>query len=737
MKLWIVGRALGLGMLALAACVGEMDAPAGTTSPTSIVLETSELLATRAAPVSPSPAVTDLPTAPTPTEQAGISLVEPAPTIPVTPTLPPSPIRPPVSGSLPAFPLPDAPAPFVPAVIPDSAGTIMVEQVGGLLTGLAGEQPYLHLAHGPGLTILDASNAAQPRQVGRIILADSAFEDVAVANHHAVLVGPSGLWIVDVSDPTAPRLMSHTRELGSGRAVVVRDSLVYIAGATIDPDLPGQNGLVIVDLSDPAAPVLGGSVRLPTDAYSLAVEGDRAFVGVVGGMAIVDVSDPTAPRQVGWYPQQVGVIEAIAAQEDRGYLVGLNDFSVLDLSDPNSPERLGGVPVNGFDIDLVDDVALVATGGLTAVDVSNPISPTGIGWHWAPARSTDVLHLNDMAYLLVDNSGLQAVDVSDPRQPRLAGGWEIVPGAPSREDPSRTVPAGVPGYIDAAAIANGHLFAVERDRGVWAFDLTDPAAPRPIGFKELPGDFEQLTALDNFLIYVAKGGLWFVDVSNPTAPRIESSCCPEDAVWFDVQDGIGYMATWGNGLHLLDMANPAHPVEIGLFPSTALQRKVVVRGPVAYVAETSTRDPQNESNWLGGGLRILDVSNPAKPQEISFVDTPGWVEDMAVVGDRVYLAEGGPGMVRVFDVSDPAAPSEVQVHQTDTWTMRVFIVDGEQVLVPIDGNLYTFALPTSGVAPSLALLTQAGRGAVAGDLVYVPGGDQGLAVLRLPPPAQP
>ena len=323
------------------------------------------------------------------------------------------------------------------------------------------------------------------------------------------------------------------------------------------------------------------------------------------------------------------------------------------------------------------------------------------------------------------------VDVSNLRQPSRAGGWEVVPGVASREDPSVVSAAGTLGEAVAAAVSNGYLYVVEPDHGLWVFDLADPAKPKPVAFKELPGDFMQLATLGNFLIYVAKGGLWMVDVSNPAAPRIESTCCPAGATWLDVQDGLGYMATTENGLHMLDMADPAHPIEIGVFPSDTWQVEVAVRESLAYVAEDAKPDRQKNNTWLGGGLRILDVSNPSQPQELSFVDTPGWVTDMALVGDLVYLA--GYGQMRVLDVSDPLEPVEVQVYELPPYANRVVIVTDDKVAVPIGNDLVRFDGPESGVAPGWGVLTRAGLGVIAGNLVYVPAGDQGLLVLRLPP----
>ena len=691
MRHCVIGCIAGLVMSTLAACTGI---PTAQQTPEVVLASVAVETATQA--------------------------VVPAPTVTLLPTLEPEPV---------------AATELQPALEPLAQVNGVVTQTGGLIKGLAIDPPFVYLTNGPGLSILDASDPAHPRQVGQITLADTTFEDVAVAGGLAYLVGPSGLWIVDISDVAMPRLVSHSRLPANGKAVAIQDTLAYVAANGIYTNPPGQNGLFIVDVAIPASPVLVGSLVVDEDTYAVDVQ-DKLALLVAGGVHFVDVSDPAAPKSVGFYRPEFGMVQAVAVTGDKAYVNAFNDFSVFDITDPGAPARLGSLPVNGSDIAVADDLAFVAAGGVTVVDVSDPTAPTGIGWYWAPVTSLELSPADNLAYIVVGQSGLDVVDISNPRRQTLAGSWEIVPGGPSWDDPSITKPAGVPGRINAVTLANGHLFAVEADHGLWAFDLSDPASPQPISFKEMPGGFRQLTVLDNFLIYVAKGGLWMVDASNPAVQRLESSCCPLSAVWLDVQDHLGYLATSENGLHVFDFADPAHPVEIGVFPSDAYQIEVAARGSVAYVAEAPKSDPENRLNHLGGGLRIIDVSDPAKPQELSFVDTPGWIEDMAIVGDKIYLAEGGPGAVRVFDVSDPATPVEVQVFDADVWAMHVIIVDGDQATVPIGGNLYTFDLPAPGTAPGLSVLGQAGPGATVGDLVYVPADDQGLMVLRLPPPSE-
>ena len=704
MKRCVVGLMVSLTLVALAACSRQPAELPTSAPPTSFAVVATEPLPTAAAAATPTPSAPPSPTTkPEPSPTATLSL---------TPT-----------------------ASYAPGSV--------VSRVDGLIKGLTGAPPYLYLASGPGLTILDASDARHPQQIGRLTLADSSLEDIAVEDGRAVLVGPSGLWIVDVSDPATPQLLGHSSVPSYAKAVAIHNGLAYVAANGASSDPPDHRGLFILDLATPETPTVVGSLPVPYDVYSLAVQDGVAYVSMGSDMVVVDVSDPAMPRQIGAYLQEYGLVQGIALANDLGYLVTLDDFKVMDISDPTAPRRLGNLPADTMsaenyagDIALAGDVAYVTTRGLNAVDVSNPISPTEIGRLWARERSEDVFLIDDYAYLVVGQSDLQVIDVTHPQVPTVVGNWGIVPDGPAWDDSSQMVPAGVPGNIVAVTLSNGLLFAVEQDRGLWACDLSEPAAPRPVGFKEMPGGFEHLTAWDGFLIYVAKRGLWAVDASDPAEMWLESACCPEGATSFEVQDNIGSGTTWDNGLHIYDMTNAAHPVEVGVFPSDFSQSEVVVRGSIAYLAESVEWGPGSQGRWQSR-LSILDVSNPTEPKQIGFFESPGWTEDMAVVGDLVYLAQGGPGVVRVLDVSDPTQPVEMKVYQTGTWTMHVMFVDDDQVFVPIAGNLYAFDTPNTGAAPGLDVLALASAGVVIDGFVYVPAGDQGLMVLRLPEPSNP
>jgi len=117
-----------------------------------------------------------------------------------------------------------------------------------------------------------------------------------------------------------------------------------------------------------------------------------------------------------------------------------------------------------------------------------------------------------------------------------------------------------------------------------------------------------------------------------------------------VQGRYAYLGV-GPRLVVLDVSDPEQPVVVG---QTAvlhgLVRDIALSGTLAYVAADQ------------GGLRVVDVSDPAAPREAGFYDTPGRAEGVAVSGGLAYVADGLG--LRVVDVANPAAPREVGFYNT-------------------------------------------------------------------------
>ncbi|MDI6740162.1 MAG: hypothetical protein QME74_07340, partial [Candidatus Edwardsbacteria bacterium] len=95
----------------------------------------------------------------------------------------------------------------------------------------------------------------------------------------------------------------------------------------------------------------------------------------------------------------------------------------------------------------------------------------------------------------------------------------------------------------------------------------------------------------------------------------------------------------GGGVMILNVSNPASPVKVGEIATPGLVQAVVVSGNYAYVADDTY------------GLRIINISNPA---EAGYYDTPGDAWGVAVSGNYAYVADWGSGL-RVINISNPAS----------------------------------------------------------------------------------
>ena len=118
-------------------------------------------------------------------------------------------------------------------------------------------------------------------------------------------------------------------------------------------------------------------------------------------------------------------------------------------------------------------------------------------------------------------------------------------------------------------------------------------------------------------------------------------------------DVSGNIAYFGNGgyLEVVDISNPANPNELGkvLIPSAV--SGVAVSGSYVYVA-----------NYVAG-LRIIDVSTPSSPVEVGFIYTGGDAWSVTVSGSYAYVADSYGGL-RIIDVSTPSSPVEVGFFDT-------------------------------------------------------------------------
>jgi hypothetical protein len=182
-----------------------------------------------------------------------------------------------------------------------------------------------------------------------------------------------------------------------------------------------------------------------------------------------------------------------------------------------------------------------------------------------------------------------------------------------------------------------------------------------------------------------------------------------------VQGQYAYVADWEGGLRVVDVTDPAAPVETGFWFSECLPWAVAVQDHYVYVADFVC------------GLVVLDISNPSLPTVAGQIMTAGGAtEDVAISGSYAY-ALSYEGELNVIDVSDPANPTQIAVCWVHEGPRRMVVAGNYVYVAAMAGGLQIVdisnpAEPT--VTSSFDSVGTAQAVAVAGNYAYVSSEDR-------------
>ena len=599
------------------------------------------------------------------------------------------------------------------------------------------------------------------------------------------------LWFgVSVLAGAAAAQTLHPVDVGGGAlsTPAVHGQYLYVGtGATVNA----------WDMSDPTQPVYAGRTGgspAPGPISSLAVVGDYLYaawssMGISAGITIYSLADPAHPVGVAEYDDYVdseffGPVGIVASGSHLYLGDAQNGLFVLDTSNPTAPSVIGQTSdIYAFDAMAINGTQLLTSGSsflgdrlVYAVDVSDPTSPTvegnavldggsvlravltdgyaiGVGndllvydthdganitqvYATAIDQATGAIRLGDVLYLVGD-SGIQVWDFATPTAPSLI----------------RTVPAPTFAPDQAAVTPFGPLVLTHTDRAV-LLGTADPLQPTLAAQFTVPvGVSVHAAAFDGTHAYFAEEGYGLGVADGGTlAPlgRYDAELPPylaaRDMEDISVDGGRAYLAAWGYGVLIADLADPAAPVELGRF-EFPFASAIEAHGDRVYVASTTN----------GGIFRVLDVSNPASPQELGAILT-SQTYDLTVRGNYAFLVDGanfGDGGLRIVDVSNPSAPAVVGQEQSCPFASGIFVSDDgntayvacssdttfSNALQVIDTSnkaqpllLGSLALP--GLPPNLTDYNDAHSVVVVGDTAYV-GNEFGLDEVDVGNPAVP
>jgi hypothetical protein len=407
----------------------------------------------------------------------------------------------------------------------------------------------------------------------------------------AYLAENIGISVVDVRDPTRPLRVASRTAIGQPSRITRTGNVLAVATT-------GNNTstLQLFDVGDRWNPIARGSYN--GDFGEIAATGGYVFAAAGRtGLLSIDISDPSAPVLAKAVQSEFGERTACASDGALALVGGtVTAVSILDVTDPELPIRTAKLPLVAQDIAMFGQYAFLASGpsGLKVVDLGNPAQPV--------IRATVSIFARGVAVT-------------------PDGQWAIV-AAGSSASAGRVVVVNVANRTSPAIAAE-----VRTSAGGNAQDI------------DLSSDGRLAFVGDN------AGGLQVVDISNPRAPSRVGAGLPLGGLAGRVRTMgnlvlVAVSGTYGSGrIAIVDASNPLAMAEDGFYGGV-YTGTFDVFGSYALLPNRAL------------GLTVVDLSDPANPETVATVPTPGALSSVARFANFVY----GGDDVAILDVFELFAP---------------------------------------------------------------------------------
>ena len=446
---------------------------------------------------------------------------------------------------------------------------------------------------GQGLNVeLMGHNDLQGRDALQVtVLSDEANGDWAYVGHHddtwAGTPRPNpitgqlewnGTSILDVADPTNPRLVWHIPNTVNANSRST--SVVYDYG--LDSDPPGRDYLIRNSQGEESATFqIFDITSRDTDP-----SGIRLIAEITGTPE--DSCGPGCGGTLtgvhkGWWSPDTGLY--YSAANESGFHEG-NHLVIFDLTDPANPEYVG-------------------RGWLPGQRTSEPESANGSNWHH-PVVDEENSRIYG-AYL--GGGDVVAFDIADPASPRLLWHMDTEPPGRGAHTVAPIVYEEVPNF-GADALPRVYALVADEATGpdiacahpvrtkLYMLDITDAeetGTAYPVDTWQVPdGDFCE------------KGGRFgphqFAETVNGALNRFE--------------DKIAYVPYFNAGLRVVDISDPYNMREVGFYiPVPNENSHPIVPGQPAVIqindAALDRRGFVYASDRVGGGLFVLSYNPPS------------------------------------------------------------------------------------------------------------------------------
>lgn len=366
------------------------------------------------------------------------------------------------------------------------------------------------------------------------------------------------------------------------------------------------------------------------DGMQLLKVGRHVYIAHLGtspmALTIVDAGDPQDPRVVRQIPHPPNT-HAHKVQIAGDVLIQNQELPYFGSREPGAPHE----------------------SGVRVYEISDPTAPREIGYLRVPGKGVHRMWFSDGKYAHVASSmtGYKdrvylVADLSDPSRPKQAGLWWIPGTREGEEEPQGWEP--FPGehfYVHGIIPHQNRAYVAMVDAGMAILDISDIGSPKLI------------SRLDWSPPY---GGYTHTTLPLPGRRLVVAT---DESVRNDCQEGE--KRVW-----VIDVREERNPVPISTFPVPEgdFCKRGLRFGP-HNVHENRPGSFQSENlifvTYYNAGLRIVDIRNPHRPQEVGFFIPPPpegqkapMFNDLFVDSDGlVYVTDRIKGGLYILEYAGP------------------------------------------------------------------------------------
>ena len=575
----------------------------------------------------------------------------------------------------------------------------LLGQLGGSYTAVAVQGEYLFVGIGQRLFSYSIENPEHPLLLGQTASLQGRIQQIICDGSYAYVAIEGGLHIFRIDDPVNLTATTSYDIVGSVQDLAKSGSLLAMSD--------GYRGFYLLDVADPSSPRLLSHQDITdqpgqVDVAGIDIAGQRLAVVDGLGLHILDITDPHNPVKLTFFKTQ-GYASDVVLSAPFAFVADGSQFQIIDLTSMENPVLLASLPMVGdvSRLKLRGHLVYLAngTGGVAIVDVRDPSNPRLISKVNTPGSAIDLTLTEGYAYVAADANALQIINTSQPDQATIVGMSGLAANA-----------GGI--FVDQnhAFIADGF--------GLRIIDVSDVTRPYLDAFISTPGQARDVTVEGNYA-YVADGfqGVRLIDVSNKQAPvEIADFDTPGYAGDIVILNGYGYIADGMAGLQIVALTqNSIQPIgsynSPGYAEAVALWRQYAlladgqgglqildVSNPVSpQLVSTMNADPYAQgvtaigndafvANAYGETISRIDISDPANPQSVETLAVPGYAYDVYVNRDVAFMPVELKGM-QMVDVRTHGHSFAAGGYGTGGKVRRVVMRDNTLFILNVDGGL--------------------------------------------------